>query len=445
LRPVAVDKIDVEDVQDVTTGEILGANQWNTFDPSDPASVESPGDTNSYQLEDGSIVRIPASRPGRPSFQRPPYRRPYNGRPTDPTLTEDGARVTGLDPAGPNPTKETFFDGSFVGQPTPEIINGDVRDPPRPPTTQSGQTYDPFQEYEDSFPGANIEVSSDGYSGFNDVGNDDFGEQAEGNNGQYKDNADGDGNAGYPGVGTASSGGSGNRRRRPRPPRVRYNSSEYVNEVRYPHRPGYEETGEDGERSEGGGNFLKIPVVKSDKNKDIFAPTRETPLVPGTEGDESGRKSDDNGEIDLSSFLHSVIGEPKSKNKRKFETSSTTSTFSTKGEPTFINIDNTVLAIPDTEGENTGKGSVIITTPTKGAEPSSVSQINPVRSTDFHQTTSAVSLHHNEHESNRSVNVFKFPQRPKPQPSLGAPNFNDNISDNEVIHNNRGAAIVEQV
>ena len=74
-----------------------------------------------------------------------------------------------------------------------------------------------------------------------------------------------------------------------------------------------------------------------------------------------------------------------------------------------------------------------------------MSLINPVKSTDFNQaTTSAVSL---KNEDVKVPNVFKFPQRPKPQPSLGAPSFkhDDNIRDNEVIHNNLGAAIVEQV
>ena len=55
---------------------------------------------------------------------------------------------------------------------------------------------------------------------------------------------------------------------------------------------------------------------------------------------------------------------------------------------------------------------------------------------------------HPEDAKKDSLNIFKFPQRPKPQPNVGAaPSFkhDDNIRDNEVIHNNLGAAIVEQV
>ena len=449
LRPVAADKIDVVEVEQVATGEILGANQWNTFDPTDPTNQANPGEKTTYQLEDGSIVRIPVSRPGRPTFQRPPYRRPFDGRPTEPAYTEE-AGLPVIDPSGPNPTRETFFDGSLAGRPTPEIINGDVRQPPIPPTTKESQTYDPVEEYEDTFPSnPSIEVSSDGYNGFNDVGNNDF-EERPGNNGQTGDNGAEDGNAGYPGVGTSTSGNSGNVVRpggRPGPTRGPYRSSEYVNEVRYPNRQRGEDILGDGERSPGEGNFLKIPVEKSDKNENIFAPTRETPATSGSEGAESGRQSEDNGEIDLSSFYDAIKGEEKSKKKRRFETSSTKTTFSTRGEPTFINIDHTKSSDDD---EDTGRGSVIITTPTEGSQTSSVGLINPVRSTSFNQaTTSAVSLK-NEHpgSNNHSLNVFKFPQRPKPQPSLGAaPSFkhDDNISDNEVIHNNLGAAIVEQV
>ena len=431
LRPVAVDKIDVEEVEEVATGEILGENQWNTFSPSDPNTVSNPEEKTTYQLEDGSIVRIPISRPGRPTFQRPPYRRPYSGRPTDPNYSGDAPGLPIVDP-----TKDTFFDGSFVGQPTPEIINGNVRDPPRPPTTQEVQTYDPIEEYEDTFP--NIDVSSDGYNGFNDVGN----------NEQNGDNGRGDGNVGgggYPGVGSTSGSASGQLDREG-PTRRPYKSSEYVNEVRYPPRKGYE----DGERSEGEGNFLKIPVENKDSN--IFAPTRETPL---SSGEDSGRESDDNGEIDLTGLFDAVnrIKEG-NKKKRKFETSSSTrTTFSTNGKPTFINIDNTASFGPNkarVDEEDTGEGSIIITTPTDGTETSSVSLINPVKSTDFNQaTTSAVSLKNEQSEDAKkdSVNVFKFPQRPKPQPNVGPPSFkhDDNIRDNEVIHNNLGAAIVEQV
>ena len=501
LRPVISDKIDVVEVDDVSTGEILGANQWNTFSPNDPSSVsniqkvpsnyENPEKKKTYQLEDGTIVRIPVSRPGRPAFQRPPYRRPTeavssNGnstivrnpvsrpiqrppyrRPTEPTYTQNGAGVPGLDPSNPSPTRETFFDGSFVGQPTPEIINGDVRDPPLPPTTQEAETYDPFQEYQDTFPQfankpedpvtPNIKISSDGYNGFSEVGNNGFEVQTEGNNGQYEDNGESDGNVGgggYPGVGTSSSGASGNLGRpegQSGPTRRPYKSSEYVNEVRYPPRNLYEETGEDGgdgARSEGGGNFLKIPVVKPNKNQNIFAPTRETPLVSGTEGGESGRKSEQNGEIDLTHLYDTLTGGGIEKNikRRKFETSSTRNTYSTNGKPTFINIDNTatVSSVRD-DDINTGKGSVIITTPSEGSQ-TSVSQINPVTSTGYSPaTTSAVSLTDDQRGGNKdSLNIFKFPQRPKPQPSLGL-KIDDNISDNEVIHNNLGAAIVEQV
>jgi hypothetical protein len=440
---VAADKIDV--VEEVATGEILGENQWNTFSPSDPNTVDESEEKTTYQLEDGSIVRIPISRPGRPTFQRPPYRQPYSGRPTEPNQSGDAPGLPIVDP-----TKETFFDGSFVGQPTPEIINGNVRDPPRPPPTQEVQTYDPIEEYEDTFP--NIEVSSDGYNGFNDVGNNDFEETSQGNNEQNGNNGRGDGNVGgggYPGVGSTSGGASGVLDQpgdREGPTRRPYKSSEYVNELRYPPRPGYE----DGERSEGEGNFLKIPVDKSEKNPNIFAPTRETPL---SSGNESGRNSEDNGEIDLTGLFGPISGEEGSKKKRKFETSpsSTRTTFSTNGKPTFINIDNTASFGANKElgdEEDTGQGSIIITTPTKGTETSPVSLINPVKSTDFNQaTTSAVSLK-NEHPEKDSLNIFKFPQRPKPQPNVGAaPSFkhDDNIRDNEVIHNNLGAAIVEQV
>ena len=430
LRPTAADKIDVEPVEEVVTGEILGENQWNTFSPSDPNIINEPEEKTTYQLEDGSIVRIPISRPGRPTFQRPPYRQPYNGRPTS-----DAPGLPIVDP-----TKETFFDGTFLGKPTPEIINGNVRDPPRPPTTPEVQTYDPVEEYEDTFP--DIEVSSDGYNGYNDVG-------SNGNNEPNGDNGRGDGSVGgggYPGGGSSLGDASGQLDELVGPTRRPYKSSEYVNEIRYPHRGGFEEVGGDGERSEGEGNFLKIPIQKSDKNPNIFAPTRETPL---SSGGESGRKSDDNGEIDLTGLFDAINGKEKSKKKRKFETSSSTrTTFSTNGKPTFINIDNTASFDPNKERddeEDTGQGSIIITTPSQGTETSPVSLINPVKSTDFNQaTTSAVSL---KNEDVKVPNVFKFPQRPKPQPSLGAPSFkhDDNIRDNEVIHNNLGAAIVEQV
>ena len=213
--------------------------------------------------------------------------------------------------------------------------------------------------------------------------------------------------------------------------------------MRYPPRNRPKESDGDGGKVKGGGNFLKIPVEKLDKNKKVFSPTRETPLVSRTEGEESGRNSENNGEIDLASFF----GGDQSHNKRpirKFTTSSSTrTTFSTNGKPTFINIDHTSSHQPEREEDNTGKGSVIISTPSEGTETSSVSLIKPVKSTDYNQATTsgAVSLSNGD----SSVNIFKFPQRPKPQPSLGLKSLNDDISDNEVINNNLGAAIVEQV
>ena len=383
---------------------------------------------------------------------------------------------------------------------SPEIITGGVRVPPRPP-----QTYDPYAEYEDQFPElvtddaadknlihsshgfgnkpavlpvvrrpsgegnknynvllqnavkkgitdkldvepgddnlgdvavSNIKVSSDGYNGYKEinVGYPDTDQDSDVYNDQFIKSG-GSGVNEYPplvttanpvgaannGISSDSAGPSHNKT---------YHSSEYVNEVRYPPPP---RTPGDTQQTDQG---------------DVFTPTRRPSLKEDSSG---GRQSAEDGKLDLHHFLDQHFeDEDKSHIKRKFETSSTRKTFSTKGEPTFINIDLTT-ALPGTEKdseeeEDDEDEKFIVTKPIANTDERTTSDIRPIStggSTRFLSTLSATaSASTNKPSSSVRLGGYPFPKRPRPDLSYKS---QEEIKDDEVLNEHVGAAIVEQV
>ena len=450
-------------------------------------------------------------RPSRPKY-RPKTTRPR--RP--PVGTVEEASLTDDDSNGSVPPTRRPFRNRSTRKPyrrptqairrptqTPQIITGGVRVPPRPPPRPSPrppQTYDPFSEYEDRFPdfapnnggsrhrnnhgnrnrpggvvlpviggrpsdGANnydvllqnavkngaadkvdvvnevsnpnIKVSSDGYNGFKEInaGYPDTAENSDSVNDQLI-RGGGSGLNEYPGVVTTA-----------RPPATdgsnkTYHSSEFVNERRWKLR-----------RKPGAGAADNVNGDVSELAEDddgVFSPTRR----PGTESQDDksgGRKSSGSAEIDLHNFFDNIKGEDKSQKKRKFETR-TRNTFSTRGKPTFINVDlSTTAAVPITvtndDDENDADSDVIVTTPIRIVDEQTTSQIRPISSSSrpirpYQTLTGTVTPKQSPIVSSIKIGGFKFPKRPRPDLSYKA---EEEIKDDETLNKNVEAAIVEQV
>jgi len=463
---------------------------------------------------------------------------------TQPTYVDDTSSITASgisdqDTGGPKTTQNTYR----PIRPTAEIINGDVRVPPRPPPTYEiytePQTYDPFAEYQDTYPelvnvngypevspdkyeiiearpetnqvfggqpGAypvigkppnnvnvqdgnngypisdkvnnypygvqdniqqNIEVTSDsGYNGFDEinVAYPDKDPKSDGYNDPFI-SEEGSGlaeeNTEYPQFKTTSDTANNGNVVNPEditgyPNNSTYHSSEYVNEIRYPPRYDYQEPtekssetnykNENGNLIDGFPNKSKDTSINNsdDVKQNYFTPTRGTFTKDQESEDKSDeRKSSSRGEIDLSSFFDTLTGNGKTKKKRKYETS-TRNTFSTRGKPTFINIDSTQV-VSSKEDEDTGQGSVIVTNPIGSLDRSEVTLINPIKSTEINRyktqsTTTVVSLE----KDNSTVRLGGYPY-PNRRPDPSYKNEDNEIKDNEVLNDNVGAAIVEQV
>ena len=392
--------------------------------------------------------------------------------------------------------------------PSAEIITGGVRVPPRPP-----QTYDPYAEYEDNYPGrvtddggdkdlihsshgfgnkpavlpvvrrpsddgsknfnvllgnavkngipdkaeerpsngdilsviplTNIKVSSDGYNGYKEinVGYPDKDQDSNVYNDQFI-KTEGSGVNEYPPLVTTASpdrptnNGITSGNVEPGSNKT-YHSSEYVNEVRYPPRPRIS------------GDKTEAETQQTDQ-ADVFIPTRR----PSQKEDSSGgRGSSDNGKLDLHHLDHFLDQHfddgDKSHNKRKFETSTVGKTLSTKGEPTFINIDVTT-ALPGGGGDNGVEDDdeeerFIVTKPITNTDERTTSRIRPVStgSSRFLSTLSAtVEASTNKPPSSVRLGGFPFPKRPRPDLSY---KNEEEIKDDEVLNEHVGAAIVEQV
>jgi len=512
------------------------------------------------------LIETHPSKPNYPPYHRPPKRPPITtsdempgpvgsveqafisneAKSTQPTYVDDtssiiASGISGQDAGGPKTAPNTYR----PIKPTAEIINGDVRVPPRPPPTYEiytePQTYDPFAEYQDTYPelvnvngypevkpdnyeiiearpetnqvfggqpGAypvigkppkngnvqdgnngyptpdsnnypfgvqetpnidtskNIEVTSDGYSGFNEINvvypvKD---QNSDGYNDQFI-SEEGSGlaveNTEHPQFKTTSDAANNGYVEHPEdangyPNNSTYHSSEYVNEIRYPPRYDYQdptekpsETNYNNENEnmiDGFPNKSEETSITNSENvkANYFTPTRGT-FTKDQEDKvkEDGRKSSVKGEIDLSNFFDTLTGNGKPKKKRKYETS-TRNTFSTRGKPTFINIDSTQVLSSKEEDENTGQGSVIVTNPIEKTDQSEITLIDPIRTTEVNRynsqsTTSAVSLQ----KENSTVRLSAYPY-PKRRPVVSYKN-EDEIKDNEVLNDNVGAAIVEQV
>ena len=475
------------------TGQSVG-------DTTTPASDVVPDFVRKNPYSTFSPRRTP--RPSRPKY-RPKNRRPI--RP--PVATIEKASVNDNEPLAPTrkPFRNRPTRKPVIRRPTAsaEIITGGVRVPPRPP-----QTYDPFAEYQDKYPelvndngddytevvdknlrhsnhgirnkpvvlpvigrpnsGANnyelllqnavkngiadkvdvvatsddadstisspnIQVSSDGYNGYKDI-NAGYPDK-DPNSAPYNDQLIRDGGSGLneypPFVTTArtSPGPAGNKT---------YHSSEYVNEKRYTLRRKPIGTNSDAGVDDG-----------NDAENAVFSPTRRPSSQDSSKDESDGRKSSGSGEIDLHNFFDSIKGEDKSKKKRKFETS-TRNTFSTRGKPTFINVDlSTTAAVPINDdtvggGEAEEKNPVIVTTPIKIVDERTTSQIRPISSSSRPLATlsGTVTAKTSPIVSSIKIGGFKFPPRPRPDISYKA---EEEIKDDEVLNKNVEAAIVEQV
>ena len=522
IKPTNTLAIKIQETEAPKT--VTYANEWFANSASSSVTADDaeklldvvPDFVNKNPYSTIAPIRV-TPRPSRPKY-RPKAtrtRRPPVGTVEEASLSEDDSN--GSVP----PTRRPFRNRSTRkpyrrptqsirrGSPTPEIITGGVRVPPRPPPGPSPrppQTYDPFAEYEDRFPdfspnndgkrhrnnhgnrnrpggvvlpvigrpsdGANnydvllqnavkngiadkvdvvnevsnpnIKISSDGYNGFKEI------------NGGYPDTAENfdsgndqlisDGGSGlneYPGLVTTA-----------RPTDTEgsnkvYNSSEYVNERRWQLR---RKPGAAGSVDNVNGDIKEL----AEDDTGVFSPTRR----PGTEYDEQddksdGRKSSGSGEIDLHNFFDNIKGEDKSQRKRKFETSTRTrNTFSTRGKPTFINVDlSTTAAVPITvtdadKGDQSDDGSdVIVTTPIQIIDEQTTSQIRPISSSSrpirpYQTLTGTVTPKQSPIVSSIKIGGFKFPKRPRPDISYKA---EEEIKDDETLNKNVEAAIVEQV
>ena len=522
IKPTNTLTVNIQETEAPKT--VTYANEWFANSASNSVTVNDaenppavvPDFVNKNPYPSIAPIRL-TPRPSRPKY------RPKTTRPRRPPVgTVEEASLSDNDSNGPvPPTRRPFRNRSTRkpyrrptqsirrGTPTPEIITGGVRVPPRPPPGPSPrppQTYDPFAEYEDRFPdfspnnddkrhrnnhgnrnrpggvvlpvigrpsdGANnydvllqnavkngiadkvdvvnevsnpnIKISSDGYNGFKEInaGYPDTAENSDSGNDQLISGG-GSGLNEYPGLVTTA---------RPTDTEVSnkiYNSSEYVNERRWQlnRKPG----------AVGSGDNVNGDIKELVEDDDrVFSPTRR----PGTEYDEQddksdGRKSSGSGEIDLHNFFDNIKGEDKSQRKRKFETSTRTrNTFSTRGKPTFINVDlSTTAAVPITvtdkdEGDNSDDGShVIVTSPIQKIDEKTTSQIRPISSSSrpirpYQTLTGTVTPKQSPIVSSIKIGGFKFPKRPRPDISYKA---EEEIKDDETLNKNVEAAIVEQV
>ena len=505
-------------------------NEWfaNTPAPGSPASSSAEDTDSNFQPNFvknnrySTIKPLRTPRPSRPKYNpRKPIATIEKASVTDSlrTPTRGPARTPTRGPSrapGRSPTRRTFVSSSARPRipfrstlrprrpltPSAEIITGGVRVPPRPP-----QTYDPYAEYEDNYPGlvtddgrdkdlihsshgfgnkpavlpvvrrpsddgsknfnvllgnavkngpdrveerpggdvlsdiplTNIKISSDGYNGYKEinVGYPDKDQDSNVYNDQFIKTG-GSGVNEYPPLVTTANpdrptnNGITSGNVEPASNKT-YHSSEYVNEVRYPPPPRISDD--------------KNTETEQTDQADVFIPTRR----PSQKEDSSaGRESSENGKIDLHHFLDQHFDDgDKSHNKRKFETSTVRKTFSTKGEPTFINIDVTT-ALPGIGGDKVDQDDdedekFIVTKPITNTDEKTTSRIRPIStgSSRFLSTLSAtVSASTNSPPSSVRLGGYPFPKRPRPDLSY---KNEEEIKDDEVLNEHVGAAIVEQV